>query len=274
MIFSAEHVLKDLNKHVKKRIPFSNIRLGDACNIILGMALTTDMFRGNFIDIRGKSRPYSKWRNSIIKIRHSFSNRELREIALQIVKYCNKANYIDSLTEYKNYKWKPNLPIEIFSRWEEVHEKVGINNNTKYTSMFLNHLSVIGGEYNILNVMKDRKVYFINNDADKVSKKFRNRCEKVGFYKIHVRPRSHYRTQYKFIMKALPTLVPKYDLFIIGAGLLGKIYSGYIKELGGVSYDMGRVFRLWNGEGFIPAPFEKEYEASKKFTLYHRRSEK
>lgn len=38
------------------------------------------------------------------------------------------------------------------------------------------------------------------------------------------------------------------EIFLIGAGFLGKIYCGWVKRLGGIAVDIGSVFDLWAGE--------------------------
>ncbi|HKO39394.1 MAG TPA: hypothetical protein VJU14_13600 [Solirubrobacterales bacterium] len=38
------------------------------------------------------------------------------------------------------------------------------------------------------------------------------------------------------------------ELFLVGAGYLGKIYCGWVKERGGIAIDIGSVFDLWAGE--------------------------
>ncbi|MEX0972449.1 MAG: hypothetical protein WDZ46_04230 [Solirubrobacterales bacterium] len=38
------------------------------------------------------------------------------------------------------------------------------------------------------------------------------------------------------------------EVFLIGAGFLGKIYCGWVKQRGGIAVDIGSVFDLWAGE--------------------------
>jgi hypothetical protein len=38
------------------------------------------------------------------------------------------------------------------------------------------------------------------------------------------------------------------EIFLVGAGFLGKIYCGWVKQRGGIALDIGSVFDLWAGE--------------------------
>lgn len=40
----------------------------------------------------------------------------------------------------------------------------------------------------------------------------------------------------------------QYDLFLIGAGLLARVYCGEVKRNGGRVFDSGRLFDFWSGK--------------------------
>ena len=39
----------------------------------------------------------------------------------------------------------------------------------------------------------------------------------------------------------------KEDIFLVGAGVLGKIYCQWVKEQGGIAIDLGAMFDAWSG---------------------------
>ena len=43
-------------------------------------------------------------------------------------------------------------------------------------------------------------------------------------------------------------------LFLVGAGVFGKIYCHWIKQRGGVAVDIGSIFDSWAGEGRVGHP--------------------
>jgi hypothetical protein len=48
-------------------------------------------------------------------------------------------------------------------------------------------------------------------------------------------------------MRLIRNNAAKYDLFLIGAGFLGKIYCNEVKRCGGRVFDSGRLFDFWGG---------------------------
>lgn len=57
---------------------------------------------------------------------------------------------------------------------------------------------------------------------------------------------SHFPEQYLDICNAIKSLsgVP---VFIVGGGILGKLYCALAKETGGVALDLGSIFDIWDG---------------------------
>ncbi len=57
-------------------------------------------------------------------------------------------------------------------------------------------------------------------------------------------------------------------LFLVGAGVFGKIYCHWIKQRGGIAVDMGSMFDSWAGEGRVghPARSLDEYRKSPRIT--------
>lgn len=60
------------------------------------------------------------------------------------------------------------------------------------------------------------------------------------------RPTSHWPKRYNELRQYLAHPM-KGKLVLIGAGVLGKIYAGWIKKSGGVALDVGSVFDGWAG---------------------------
>lgn len=56
----------------------------------------------------------------------------------------------------------------------------------------------------------------------------------------------HYPERFEQLMATLEVPEPG-TLFLVGAGILGKIYCGRIKELGGVALDVGGLMDVWAG---------------------------
>jgi glycosyltransferase GT-like protein len=57
----------------------------------------------------------------------------------------------------------------------------------------------------------------------------------------------HFPTVFERLREELDVRWPG-EVFLIGAGYVGKIYCGWVKERGGIAIDIGSVFDLWAGE--------------------------
>ena len=57
-------------------------------------------------------------------------------------------------------------------------------------------------------------------------------------------------------------------LFLVGAGVFGKIYCHWIKQRGGIAVDIGSIFDSWAGEGRVGHPVRSldEYRKSPRIT--------
>jgi len=267
MIHETNIILKNLQQHIKKGKPFSNIRLGDACNIVLGLVLVSGKFK-KLMQMDGAGRSYNR---KIVRGRIGIPPKELHIICKRLVKYCNEANYIDNLYLTKDMN-RHRHPYEqrIYSLWERSHKLLGIHNQN-YSSPLLNHWSVVEGDKNLYQIMKGKRVYFINNAAPIVMRKFRKHCSKIGGIRTLPIPKKQFHSgQFEEIQETIEKEVDNYDLFLIGAGILGKIYCGYVKELGGVAFDVGRVFKMWKGKNFLPEPIKGFLTANEERTLYRR----
>lgn len=87
----------------------------------------------------------------------------------------------------------------------------------------------------------------------------------------HLHPGSvsqpHWPNGFNEVMEQLEAVRPG-DAFLVGAGVLGKIYCDRIKTRGGVALDIGSILDSWAN---IPSrePFNTE---SRAFTLEHLKS--
>lgn len=57
----------------------------------------------------------------------------------------------------------------------------------------------------------------------------------------------HYPTIYQRVKPWIESVHPKGKLFLVGAGGMGKVYSMWIKEAGGIAFDIGSVLDGWAG---------------------------
>ena len=68
----------------------------------------------------------------------------------------------------------------------------------------------------------------------------------------------HYPKRFHELRKSLTVDFPGM-LFLVGAGICGKVYCQWIKEMGGVAIDVGSVFDSWMGRATRPTVFRAKF---------------
>lgn len=240
-VYKTKDILMHLESCITENKPFSLVRFGDA-----GLGIMASFLADNSVDF-GR-----KWGGSS---GHRMANAVLNQITIpnphreRILKRCvgsaNNANYVDSYDSDLIGKF----PLgKLAFNWKEVHQAVGIS-NTKYCSTMFHNFINVSGEYNIFDIMKGRRVFCINNIIHKIESRLQSKCKVLDFYRIPGRGKKggHYKNHYQKLCNLLSENAKKYDLFLIGAGLLASIYCDVVKLNGGRALDVGTLFYLWNG---------------------------
>lgn len=57
----------------------------------------------------------------------------------------------------------------------------------------------------------------------------------------------HYPIEFEKVRRSISQMVSPGELWLVGGGILGKIYCKWIKDQGGVAFDIGSVFDRWSG---------------------------
>jgi len=238
---STKKILTDLNRCIVKKKPFSIVRFGDAVHGIVCVFTCPDIIdNGKWSGDKGK-----KLSNSILG-QLTIPTKRRKQVVNRVIVSANRANYCDS---YDAYKLLGSNYLGILGRkWKEIHEGAGIT-NTNYCSCFVHYFSIVDGEYNLFDIMKGRRIFCITSKIgilDKV-KEVSGAKEIVG---CHIpgrgRGRKHFRNHFSKTIGLIRTNAKNFDLFLIGAGLLGKIYCDEVKKNGGRAFDCGRLFDFWS----------------------------
>jgi len=243
MIYSTNEILTDLKNKIINKEPFSTIRLGDAGHGIITVFKCHSVIDvGKWSGSRGR-----KLANSILgQLTVPTSERE--KIVDRVVTACNRADYIDSYDAFGELNCKKGLGV-IGRRWKEIHESAGIY-NTDFCNPFLHYFSIVKGEMNLFDLMKGRNIFCITSRGGVLERlKVASEAKVINHYRIPRRGRKgqHFKSHYRKVMKAIGNNVKNYDLFLVGAGFLGKIYCDEVKRLGGRAFDCGRLFDFWSG---------------------------
>jgi len=237
-INKVEYILNKLGESIKLCKPFNLIRLGDGGIKIFHSIIFKD--KGQL--------------DSIIE-REGLPRNKMDDMLKLWTKFLNEATYIDTPDVYYNGKFWPRYkkgttPIskrtDIRMRmWKRLYSEFGIK-NTKYCNPEFNYLSCIKREnkINLFDILKDRKIMCITtrNEIINILKPISKR---VGVKKIVGHNENQYEKSFKRVIDFIESRANNYDLWLVSAGELGRIYTGLIKNLGGRALDTGFVIDYW-----------------------------
>lgn len=214
-----------------------------------------------------------------IKCIHSFlfrDRKQMREIAVRegislhgfpllIEKWiatARKSNYIDSPEMYFDGRFWPRMrtpekgmtkkTTDRMVMWDDLYGRLEFE-NYDYCNPESNYLSVlrIDGWKNILDIMKDRRVCMITAKP-KVKSVLRQAGYDVDVIPIVGHFENQYEKSYDKVMKYIEQKANSYDMWLVAAGELGRLYSGRIRELGGRTFDIGFIAEFWMGQNIHP----------------------
>lgn len=246
IIHGTEKILRDLDNHIKEGKPFATTRFGDVGYGVVAYYKCPEVI------------PHcKKWNHG--GIQRDILNmlgvpkKKIRPIVDRIVENANISNYIDSPAAYSYELAENNVPNSIgnlAAAWKKIHEAAGVT-NTSYCSALVHYFTNVEGEYNLFDVMQGRSVFCIGPNAHMLPRiQEESGAQVIDNYQIPKRGKKgvHYRDHYHNIMDIIKEKSSQYDLFLIGAGLLARVYCGEVKRNGGRVFDSGRLFDFWAGK--------------------------
>ena len=164
---------------------------------------------------------------------------------------CNEANYILSFELYltqpeKFPRYFSTHTAALVDDWKNIFKTVGIKNenyigpNTEF-AFFRKDCK------NVFDIIRGGNICAINNFTDPIKKLSDILDTEVKHVKIPGEYGKHH-TVFKRVMTNITSLCKTYDVFLVGAGDLGRAYSMKIKQQGKIALDIGNVFTAWNGK--------------------------
>ena len=257
-IYKVDEILEELDDAIKNRKPWSIIRLGDG-----GIKL-----------IEGVLRNQNQKRLLDISDKEGIPMNKMYSVFYLWGRYARETNFIDSCDVYFNDEFWPrsiNAPmIPLVRSWKKLYnDSEFITKKTRYCNPEVNFLMLLKGrgKTNLIDMIRCRKICCITNYPKSIEVLRKNADVKmikiVDFYE------NHYKNCYKNVTKFIKNNANKYDLFLVGAGELGRVYSGLIKQHGGRAVDIGSVFNCWAGAG-IPKRLKGYIRKISKYSIGFR----
>ena len=244
-IHKIRNILTHFDSSIKEKSSFCLIRFGDGAIKCIHSFLFRDIEQMSEISVR--------------------EGIPLNEFPMLIEKWTSTArnsSYIDSQEMYFDGRFWPRMrkPTKGMTQktkdrmlmWEDLYGRLEFE-NYNYCNPESNYLSVLRVDNwrNILDVMQDRKICMITAQP-----KVKSILSSAG-YDVDVIPivghfENQYDNSYHQVMEYIEQKVNSYDMWLVAAGELGRLYSGRIKELGGRTFDIGFIAEFWMGENIHP----------------------
>jgi len=248
VLYNINYILDDILYHINNKEPFSLVRLGDGDLKLLVGLLEKEINKPKF-DRSGIPYDKGKWLLQVYK------------------RSCNSANYISSFEMYGTKKfWSRNFSggtSKKINGWLKIYERVGIENEN-FCNPEIGHLLFLN-DVNFLEKISHKKICLIT--CFPKLKTIMNK-RKIDAKIIIIPPlNSNHYSKYKDIIKIIKKESKETDVFLVGAGALGKGYLNYIKRIGGVGIDIGQVMNVWSGKR-IPGRFNNILQINRKTLLF------
>jgi len=233
-----------------------------------------------------------------IKAIHSFLNNDydqLQDISVQegipiyffekIIDFwktsANLCDYIDTPEVYFSNKFwgrtkggikKKSMSEKTIIRlkmWKKLYSDIGIVNKN-YCNPEVNFLSCIINKFGkkcLPDLIQNKKICCITSRGD-VNEKMPQ--YNIDVIKINGKFENQYVNSFSKVIEKIDISANDYDLWLIAAGELGRIYPGLIKFKGGRAFDIGSLIDFWCGDE-IPSRLKAYLTITKhhplKFTL-------
>lgn len=239
IVYKTETILKDLDKKINMKKPFSLIRLGDGGIKVFHSVLFNDSKQIKEISVK-EGIPQDKF----VEVLNLWS------------KYLRRADYIDTCQVYFSKKFWPRLKSEHskasrktmdrLKMWSQLYYNFDVE-NVNYCNPEINYLSCLSDlDFNLIDVLKGRNICIISTfSKQRINKDLFNFCSNIDVIQIVGQYNQHYKKCFSETCEKLKNEANNYDLFLVAGGELGRIYSGIIKENNGRAFDIGFMMDYW-----------------------------
>jgi len=235
-----ENILNKLNDCIENDIPFSLIRFGDG-----GIKLLHAFFRNE------------KSQMKAIVRREGLPKTKIKDIIKAWGYFSRNADYIDTPEVYFTDQFWPRLrkPKTMMTlktetkmkKWEKLYKAAHMINEN-YCNPESNYLMILDDRRNIVDLMKKRKTAIIAAVSPYLQLKLRSQEYDTTVIPIAGHHENQYCNSFNSTLDIIKHTAKDYDFWMVAAGELGRIYTGYIKECGGRAVDVGYVVDLWSGD--------------------------
>jgi hypothetical protein len=237
-IYKLKEVLKSLEYSIRNKTPFSLIRFGDGGIKFIHAMINDDTDQLNDI-IEKEGIP----RNNMMEVFELWGY------------YARHATFIDSPEVYFSSEFWPRLkgpekPMnrktrERLENWKELYNDAEFDTD-RFCNPEINFLSILRRrhERNLLDILKGKRIGCITTFPE-IKEKLSEHSYDIDVFQIVGQYERHYENSFIQTIDYIRRTANIYDIWLIAAGELGRIYTGLIKQLGGRAFDIGFVIEYW-----------------------------
>lgn len=237
-IFNTIEVLEDFENHINRGIPWALLRLGDGGLKFIHSVLFND----------------SDQLLEIVK-KEGIPEDKAKDILELWATSSNICDYIDTSEVYFTDKFwdrvrkgKQKMHEETLNKmhnWRKLHILSKIK-NTSYCNPEINFLSCMDFlDKSLIEILQKKKICFITSyDKNEIMDKIEV-GKKIDVIQIVKNDEDQYHNSFNEVIINIESNARDYDVWLVAAGELGRIYTGLIKYKGGISFDIGSAVDYW-----------------------------
>ncbi len=241
-VYNTLEVLQKLEDSINAKIPFSLVRFGDGGIKLIHAYFYNDNDQLDQI-IKKEGIPRDKIKSLI----------DLWAIS------ATTADFVDTPYVYFSDEFWPRVrghksmskrTIERLKMWRRIYRiaNFDVKNYCNPEVNFLSCLNIFENK-GFPDILKDKKICIITSRSD-LKKVLSSYTTYIDIVNIPGFTYNQYEVFHRVLNK-IKLDSKKYDLWLVAAGELGRIYTGIIKFHGGISFDIGSVVDFW-ATGEIP----------------------
>jgi hypothetical protein len=227
-------VVKSILEHLSEKKPFSLIRLGDGEGIILYN--THSEYIGMWRHVSKRQWGYYVSEDAMKKIRADLENSIKNATLLGV-----PTNYHNTINDWWKYIGQylelNNINIDVCSI--DIH--TDLRNSGLLDSILCEYCGVLHyiSGHNLENGFKLKYLNFSNVIGHQIPP------EQMYFPCTFTIP--HYPNRFFDLINEIASEKREGQLWLVGGGILGKIYCEEIRKAGGIALDLGHIFDGWAG---------------------------
>jgi hypothetical protein len=257
-VYNSNEILQDVDLAIKEKRPFSLLRGGDGT-----LGVFSVCFLNGFIKIghwsteanstnrlvRKRGKPIGADLVKLLLSRVSIPWEKRLQFFGNTIQYLKEADYIDSFQNYAPGSIKALGNQVLAENWDKILKGVGINlENKKFCDPRFNFFCMLKDQTNLFDIIKGRKIFCISNMKFKWLKELSGAAS-TQFYVITRNIKCPTGNGMYIEMNRINQVAKNStaDLYLVGAGFVGRNICGYLRQEGKVVLDVGSLFDYWSG---------------------------